>query len=132
MPPKTRTSGTYKKGQRTGANNGIAKLQTELQELREKVKIQHQGAAVYQVTLDGMRANVTALQIENCNAQAAYKAQIEHRREAEQLKDALQQKMTQLIIEHRRETEQLRRERDKAISETRAARSVLLTPQSWL
>lgn len=123
MPPKV-SSGRYKKGQRSGANNGIAKLKQELQGLREQVKVDRQAATAAHGQLDALRAKVSGVE-------AAYKAL-----QAE--KDVLiydlaqwHKRMTQQGIEHRRETDQLRRERDKAISEARAVTSVLRPPRGW-
>jgi len=123
MPPKA-SSGRYKKGQRSGANNGIAKLKNELQELREQVKFEREAATA-------LRAKVTCLEAEMRTRETANKALQAEADAVRCEKGSWKQMLTQLTVEHRRECEKLRRERDKASSEARAAKSILCPPRGW-
>jgi FtsZ-binding cell division protein ZapB len=130
MPPKL-SSGRYKKGTRSGANNGIGKLKQENEALREQVKVARQAATAAQGQLDTLRAKVTCLEIDKCSALAAHEALQAECAVLNNDKGLWHQRLTSQVIEHRRETEQLRRERDKASSEARAVKSVLCPPRGW-
>ena len=130
MPPKV-SSGRYKRGARSGANNGIAKLKQENQELREQVKIARQAATAAHGQLDVLRAKVTCLEIDKCAARAAHEALQAEWDVLNNDKGLWHQRLTSQVIEHKQEIDQLRGERDKATSEARAIKSVLRLPSSW-